>query len=589
MSRYFEEGYRIAFGRHRGSLIRFMGLALILLFPQIEAIMLHFGALYGLVLSLFYIAAAVFLTYLTKHLVGVGNAKMYYTASIFVLTESVVIDFALTVMQDKVTVLIGALAALVPLSTLFSLLKDPRGVRPTWSYVTDLAIFFAAVLAVQLPSYTILGLMLNRPVVPRLSSVLYLDLVMFSISIVIQLAMLMLHGIKGTLSYLKMFGAYLYAMLTGDGSFMEYHLAKMAKEYDVKVHVVRINDGDSKYALIVPYVHAGPLAHVGGGDLIPMFVKRGREARLNVIYLHGVGGHEVDPASAEDAVKIVDSAIGEAARLMNGYKARIRARPISTVTVGGVKLTTLPIADGKNLVLVTRLNKSMDDIPLNIYEEVKSIVGQGIEDLIIVDSQNNYSPDNSWTSRDVEEFASAIAKVLEMPVIEDELKMGIIHIGKYRVPGALFEIGDNGVYIILEEFGGVKAALAVVDGNNIRRDLAEMLREALRRFSDVAEVVTTDNHQFTGFFGSSGYSVVGEMTNRREFVRIIERSISRIHLRPVEVSHSEVNVRVRVIGVDGFSSMRAAASKSLSMVPILSGLIFLAPLALSILLALLII
>ncbi|WP_291764850.1 DUF2070 family protein [Caldivirga sp. UBA161] len=582
MSRRFERGYGILFGMHAGSLIRLIGLVLMIITPPLILSRIGLNPLYSLLVSTFYILASIALALITMRMTGVGSFRIYYTTVLIIMIESIIIDSAMSIIEGKPVVMAGALAALAPLSLMVSLLKDPVGSRSTVGYLTDLALLLVIVIIIQLPTYLIIGTLTHDAIsMPR---VLLLDLVLFLISILIMLSMIIIHKVKGTLYYLKMFGAFIYTMITGDGSFMEFHLLRSSKDSDIRIHVIHVTeDNGNDSFIVVPYIHAGPVSHVGGADLIPILVKVAKSMKTKLVYLHGVGGHEVDPASYDDTMIVVNSVKQAMAKLRSSNHTEvIRAKPIIRVESGDIRLVVLPIANGKNLVLVSRIRKSMDDIPTYVYNKAAEELGNDINRFIIVDSQNSFSSDNSWSDDDVQDLINGLRKVLNTPDAEGELRLRVIHIPRSKVPGSFMEIGDNGVYILLMGFNNASLALVVIDGNNIKPDLANEIRRRLEEMGYLAEVVTTDNHQYTGFFGKVGYHVVGDWVSKDELIRLILNAVNNPKIPVVKVSYTEVSSRIRVVGSDGFYGMVRAASSAVSLTPILASLLFIAPIVLSI-------
>ncbi|WP_292000017.1 DUF2070 family protein [Caldivirga sp.] len=582
MSRRFERGYGILFGIHAGGLIRLIGLVLMIITPLLILSRIGLNPLYSFLVSLFYILTSLILALITMRMTGVGSFKMHYTTVLVVMIESIIIDSAMSIIEGKLVVMAGALASLAPLSLMVSLLKDPVGSRPTVSYLTDLALLLTIVIIIQLPVYLIIGTLTHDSIsIPR---VLLLDSILFVVSILIMLSMIIIHKVKGTLYYLKMFGAFIYTMITGDGSFMEFHLLRSSKDSEVKIHVVHVtgDNGNDSY-IVIPYMHAGPVSHVGGADLVPILVKVARSMRTRLVYLHGVGGHEADPASYDDTMIIVNSIKEAMVKLRSSNHSEvIKAKPIMRVESGDIRLLVLPIANGKNLVLVSRLRKSMDDIPTYVYNKVAEELGNEVNRLIIIDSQNSFSSDNSWSDDDVRDLINGLRRVLNTPDVEGELRLRVVHIPRSKVPGSFMEIGDNGVFVLTLAFNGASSVLVVIDGNNIKPDLANEIRRRLGEMGYLAEVVTTDNHQYTGFFGKVGYHVVGDWVNQSELIRLILNAVNNPEAPVVKVSYTEVSSRIRVVGIDGFYGMVKAASSAVSLTPILASLLFLAPIVLSV-------
>ena len=581
MSRRFEQGYRAVFGIHAGGLVRLVSVVSMIIIPTVVLYEVGLGFQFSIMVSLFYLLASLTLTLTTMRIVGVGSFKMYYTIVGIVMVESVIIDSAMSIIEGKPIVMAGALASLTPLSMVVSILKDPVGVRPTIGYLTDLTLLLAITVLLQLPIYLILDSLTH--VYISVVKVVYLDIILLIMSILIMLMFIVIHKVSGTLSYLKMFGAFIYTMITGDGSFMEFHLLKSSRDANVKVHVVHLKGRNDDAFLVVPYIHTGPISHVGGADFIPLLVKAAKLIKARVIYLHGVGGHEVDPASYDDTVSIINSIRQAMVKLrLSNHSHVIKAKPIMTVESGDVRLLSIPIADGKNLVFVSRLKKSMDDIPTHVYNEVVRRLGSDVNRLIIVDSQNSFSSDNTWSTEDINDLINGLKRILNAPDVKGELRVRVIHIPRSKIPGSFMEIGDNGVYIMVITFSGKKAALVIIDGNNIKPALADEIRRRLEEFGYIAEVATTDNHQYTGFFGKMGYRVVGDGVSQSDLTRLILNAVKGGETEETEVSYVEFEDKVRVVGSDGFYGMTRAASSAVKLLPLHASLLFLAPIVLSI-------
>jgi putative membrane protein len=166
--------------------------------------------------------------------------------------------------------------------------------------------------------------------------------------------------------------------------------------------------------------------------------------------------------------------------------------------------------------------------------------------------------------------------------VKGELRVRVIHIPRSKIPGSFMEIGDNGVYIMVITFSGKKAALVIIDGNNIKSALADEIRRRLEEFGYIAEVATTDNHQYTGFFGKMGYRVVGDGVSQSDLTRLILNAVKGGETEETEVSYVEFEDKVRVVGSDGFYGITRAASSAVKLLPLHASLLFLAPIVLSI-------
>lgn len=289
-----------------------------------------------------------------------------------------------------------------------------------------------------------------------------------------------------------------------------------------------------------------------------------------MVYVHGVGSHELDPVTQVDVSRILESIRRTLMSIPNPAPASIESIPLTTVIKGDIKLTAIPLGE-KVLTIVSRINKSTDDIPLRVYDELRQLIGPSLDKYILVDAQNGFGSDNSWDDNDVKSLAEAIMELERAPRVKSPLLLGIGHLDASEVSEDQAEIGSAGIYIIIVGgFGGRKLLLIDIDGNNITPELNKRLVEGgLRDGFDDVVIITTDNHQFTGSFGKLGYKVVGgESIDPDKMVINIKRKIEDIKLSQVAPPvHAEAEAEVNVIGEDGFKGMVEAAAKTVNEVP----------------------
>lgn len=563
MPRELERGYRILFNG-KGKYFRPMGIAIVAILPLLMSIYVGLSIYQSLVISFIYLLAVMGLPYLIKLLVhGVGSYKMYFTITLVMYMESAVIDLLLTVIRRVPMVMIGVMIMLPLTSTTVTLLRNPGNHQSITSYLWDLSKLFLVLLIFQLTAYTFI---LDKIIVGlRAFAIVGIDISMFLLSILIELLVLGRHKSLGTFNYLGMFGTYIYSITAQDGSFFEEALAARAVKTKVKTHIVRLAGYDHAF-LIIPYFHGGPIRNVGGGDIIPKIMDLGRELGSSLVYVHGVGSHELDPVTQADVGRILESMRRALTSIPNPTPTPIESMPLITVVKGDIKLTAVPLGE-KVLAIVSRINKSTDDIPLRVYDELRRLIGPSLDKYILVDAQNGFGSDNSWDDNDIKSLAEAIMELEKVPRIKSSLLLGIDHLDASEVNADQAEIGSAGIYVIIVEFGGRKLLLIDIDGNNITPELNKRLVEGLRDGFDDVVIITTDNHQFTGSFGKLGYTVVGESIDPDKMVIAVKRKIKGMKLSQVAPVHAEAEAEINVIGEDGFKGMVEAAAKTVNEVP----------------------
>ncbi len=188
------------------------------------------------------------------------------------------------------------------------------------------------------------------------------------------------------------------------------------------------------------------------------------------------------------------------------------------------------------------------------------------DNVILIDAQNYYSDDNTWDENDINELASLLGRISELEDQRLEIRTCVNRVPKHAFGPIQFEIGDNGLITWGLDVNGRRVLLVIFDGNNLRRELADAIINEFRGAFDIVEVLTTDNHQYTGiarFTRSRGYKVVGDSVNHELIMRNVRRSVKRClnNLSTTHVSYCPVLVEsVRLIG-DSFNNMVRAAEK----------------------------
>ncbi len=284
--------------------------------------------------------------------------------------------------------------------------------------------------------------------------------------------------------------------------------------------------------------------------------------------MHGVGSHELDPATRVDVRRVVRAVANKVREYLNGQYVSNECAGKMPIQIQSrnFRITHIPLCE-KSLVIISRLVKSSDDIPLNVYEELRKRVKLDWDNVILVDAQNYYSDDNTWDENDINELASLLSKIGgELEDQRLEIKSCVSHVPKYAFGPIQFEIGDNGLITWGLDINGKKVLLVIFDGNNLRRELADAIINEFRNGFDIVEVLTTDNHQYTGiarFTRSRGYKIVGDSISHELIMRNVRRSVKRClnNLAMTHVRYYPVIVEgIRLIG-DSFNNMVRAAER----------------------------
>ena len=555
-SRSFEHGYTIVFGL--GGLTKYLLLAMVIVIPYLmavyvnEPLLMYLKSLviYGIVfLTVLIILRATLLTYSYR---GFG-----ISISLFITVLVVFIDLLITLATHRLIVGFGVLALVLPLSaTMMALRGISNNGHTMRKYLIYPIYTLPAVLLIQYLSYILIGTV-DAVKYLALDSVFYLFSILFIYYVIFKF-----EKYYGGIGILRLFSSYLYAALFEYSEPFERELSRRSVVRDVRVHLFVLSNVDSRGVVVIPELHAGPIAKVGGGYLISDLVGELSRYVRPVVYLHGIGSHELDPATRVDVRRVVRAVVSKVKEVLgdnNGSGDSCVSKPPIQIESGRFRVTHIPLCN-KSLVIISRLVKSSDDIPLSVYEELKRRVKLDWDNVILIDAQNYYSDDNTWDEDDIEELSSILSRIGELKDQRLIIKSCIAHTPKHAFGPVQFEIGDNGLITWCLDVNGKRILLVIFDGNNLRRELADMIINEFRGSFDIVEVLTTDNHQYTGitrFTRSRGYRIVGDSLSHELIMRYVRRGVRQCinNIRDTSIHYHQVVINgIRVLG-DSFNEM----------------------------------
>ncbi|MGC8679116.1 MAG: DUF2070 family protein, partial [Fervidicoccaceae archaeon] len=285
---------------------------------------------------------------------------------------------------------------------------------------------------------------------------------------------------------------------------------------------------------------------VGGAKLVKVLDSRMRELGYEMMFLHGVGGHENDPASTGEVEKIAASI--EASLEGRGWKkcGEESSEPFFAER-GDVEVAGFSFGKCPPILIISRKTSSMDDIPENVAKKIGDISG------IIVDSQNKFDGEISWSDEVIEDIKKLIQNIHGNPCTP---RIGYSSVPQREIDPSGGEIGTLGLRVLTVECEGKRGALIVIDGNNMKGEARKSLEDAAKSLGyDVVMVATTDNHENTGGAKGRGYRVVGETVPAsllvNKLIQALRESEKNSSKRAVEFS--AIRVRIKVMGEEGFS------------------------------------
>lgn len=563
MGRIFEKGYNIVFSR-RNTQIKIISFILIILLPLINCVDItqYFNNL------LFYMGFVCILSIL--NLAIINNRNIAISLSTFMTTLSIIIDKVVQSVLGKLYLLIGVLTLMPFITPSITLYIEERG-RRCGKFLVPLLIL-TLVFTLQLPYSIFSEIQYSKLVLADMITLL------FSIPLTIVLFKIISH-IGGSDAF-KALSGLIRTITLGSSKVFEEILEKLSIRRDIEIHQFLVRVGHELWSIVIPNIHTGPLKSIGSSPLISYLSRKfNHELKVPLVYLHGVGSHELDVVTRQDLERIVNSVVSTFKNdlLDNDEDVNVVSyKPVQRRS-NGIRVTTLPI-NGKIVAIISREDKASDDIPLSVFNKVKNEIDNN---LIIVDAQNHYSQDNSWVDSDIESLKMILKSIRFEKCSEYRLGISKIPADCFRNQ---YEIGSNGVDVITVQCDNVKELVIIFDGNNIVDELVEKIKEKFKDDFNIIEVVTTDNHELTGVGRGRGYRLVGESIPHEHILSTIADYVERTlkKLQVPRVNYRKIVIKnVKVLGEEGFERLRKIAMRSVKAIPIFVLVMFILPITLT--------
>ncbi|MEL9990920.1 MAG: DUF2070 family protein [Thermoproteus sp.] len=369
---------------------------------------------------------------------------------------------------------------------------------------------------------------------------------------------------------LCMFNAFIYSSVSAEGMF-DHAFKPLGVKDRGKLHLYLI-EGSSRHLFVVSDFHPGPFRNIGGGSLIEKLVARGLRSGYDVVFMHGVGGHERDPVSSEDVERIVNEVFRAASTIRpEGLVGGVEPERLE---VDDIRVTTFSLGVGPPLAIVSRVHSASDDIPLYVAERIDR------RGYILIDAQNKFDGPLRWDEKDI----SALQKALDGLQSKScrDFKIGIGRADSSFVDPLRLELGAGGVAAIVTKCDGRKSLLVVFDGNNMDSEFYKKLQERYRSY-DLVEAITTDTHASTGVgVGNGGYRTVGSGIRHEDLFKLVDRAVASAEasLGAGRGAYKEVEVEVEVFG-NNFAQIRGVIESYKKLGAIMTTYLIVAPLLLA--------
>lgn len=284
----------------------------------------------------------------------------------------------------------------------------------------------------------------------------------------------------------------------GGADAMEQYLKQISEPADVPETTFFFRrDGKQDIWFVVPNLHPGPLADIGGSNFPNILYNEFKDEAL-VLVSHGCASHDLNLISNNETGKIAD-AIRESKKEIDGVPDAYLSSASAPVRSSCGTVSILSQRLGSSLLMVTTRSPLMtEDMDYSIgriiigeakryYNQVGFVDGHNCmvkEDKITYPSSETGNEYITGASNAIESMRSAELLPLEAGASHTELPFS-------RKEG----FGDTGIITLVVKAGDSKTAYVLIDGNNVQCGTRDVLRSAvLKEGFDECEIMTTDSH-----------------------------------------------------------------------------------------------
>lgn len=348
---------------------------------------------------------------------------------------------------------------------------------------------------------------------------------------------------------------------------LERFFRRFAKPATLGVQILAFRRGPETVATIVlPTVHPGPFAALGGSDLPRKLTERLGPSAGTVFVPHTPCNHDLDlPSGAE--VAQVGQAVAELAAHLEGPQ-RARASPLVGPEGGIARAQAL---GDTALVLVSQAPLPTDDIDFSVADEFRRRHERsGGPRLLLVDGHNSYVEDEGditygtpTAERMMSDAGAALASA-DAGAVDGPVSVGRAVRTDYGI--GTHGIGPMGIRALVVRAGPSTTAYVLIDGNNLVIGHRARILEGLRDLVTAAEVMTTDNHVVHEVDGS--INPVGERYDVAALTEDIRALVTAAiaDARPVDVYSGSATIpEVPVLGPDWTARLLTSLGDTVSM------------------------
>ena len=305
------------------------------------------------------------------------------------------------------------------------------------------------------------------------------------------------------------FKRFLLSWLTGDPSYFEEVLKKRATSFRGWIKCLKIG----KVKLVTTSFHPGPMRNIGGARLVERI-----NSIENAVYLHSPTDHSLNPASANDVERLIDS--------IDCDDVKLKPMKPFDLESDNYILRVFPFDKIRLMFIVGK--KCIDDLPYDL----------NVDNAVIVDAHNAHCED---FKPNLEELKELVNRGLEFESEPCEMKYVF---KKFRVETNSI---CGSVAVLLLDYGFERYAIVVVDGNNVKLEFRKEIEDFCAKRGFKAIVASTDNHSKTGISTKFTYLPVGSDERDRVIFEILEECF-KLNFEDCDVYFAKRDVEIDVVG-----------------------------------------
>ena len=284
----------------------------------------------------------------------------------------------------------------------------------------------------------------------------------------------------------------------GGANQMEEYLTKISEPAVVPETTFFFRrEGKQDIWFVVPNLHPGPLADIGGSNFPNILFEEFKDEAL-LFVSHGCASHDLNLISNNETEKIADAIRrSKAAAGKNpGFYQASASAPVRS-SCGSVSILSQRL--GNSLLMVaTRSPEMTEDMDYSIGRIIIGEARRWYDQVGFADGHNCIGKEDKITypsTRIGNEYIKGATDAIESmrSAKMHPLSAGAAHT---KLPfGRKDGFGDTGLVSLVTEAGGKKTAYVLFDGNNVEAGVRDILRNAvLKEGFDECEIMTTDSH-----------------------------------------------------------------------------------------------